>query len=111
MTALKVLAEYGEQQDQAFEALADKALAESQDTAVYQVSLSDVSAVLGRYLSGSLAEDDLEDWAMLLDTREEFDCSVVEDYIYALNNPSLMGGISQSTVSTMADLVREQLTG
>ena len=67
--------------------------------------------MLDRYLSGSLTEDDLEDWAMLLDSRDEFDCSMVEDYIYALNNPDLMGGISHGAIATMADLVREQLTG
>ncbi|MBN3561084.1 hypothetical protein [Aliamphritea spongicola] len=106
LAALQVLAVYGEQQDQAFEALID-----SQDGALHLVSLKDVYTVLDRYLSGSLTEDDLEDWAMLLDSRDEFDCSTVEDYIYALNNPDLMGGISHSAIATMADLVREQLTG
>lgn len=107
---------YGEQQEQAFEALADqaltdKALADNQDGAVYPVSLKDVHTVLGRYLSGSLDGDDLEDWAMLLESRDEFDCSTVEDYLYALNNPDLMGGISHGAITAMADLVREQLTG
>lgn len=102
--ALQILAVSGQEQDQAYAVLAD-----SDGSGLIQVSLVHVNSVLSRFVAGDIDQDALEDWAMLLDARDEFDCNAVEDYIYALNNSELMGGLSQSTVSTMAELLKQQL--
>ena len=102
--ALQILAESGSEREKAYAVLAD-----SDGTDSIKISLIHVNRVLTQFVTGEIDQDDLEDWAMLLDARDEFECNVVEDYLYALNNPELMGGISHTTVSAMAELLKQQL--
>ncbi len=104
--ALDVLARCGRGQDDAFHVLAGN---DSQE--VLPVTPEHVASVLMRFAAGEISQDDLEDWAMLLEARDEFDCGSVEDYLYALNNPELMGGISIQTVASMAELLQDQIAG
>ena len=58
------------------------------------VSTSDVSAVLQAFIGGAVASNFVEEWAEVLESREDvhFD-PVVENAIYILANPALEGAL------------------
>ncbi|KJY89977.1 hypothetical protein CWB89_12795 [Pseudoalteromonas piscicida] len=70
------------------------------------ISKATLSVVLAKYLSGEIDEDDLENWAGFVELRDEIDCTLIEDYLYALNNPELMGGINLDSIGNMLKLIK-----
>ncbi|ASD69703.1 hypothetical protein [Pseudoalteromonas piscicida] len=72
------------------------------------ISKAMLNVVLAKYLSGEIDEDDLESWAGFVELRDEVDCTLVEDYLYALNNPELMGGINLDSIGNMMKLIKTQ---
>lgn len=104
--ALTEIIRFGDQREQAFAVLTGSS--ETEEAAV--VTSADVLRVLQRYLTAELDDDDLEEWAMLLECREEIDCSAIEDYLYALSNPELMGGINSASISRMVALLEDEVS-
>ena len=70
-------------------------------------SVSVLVGVLKQYVAGRISADDLEEWAIFIECRDDIEYSAIEDYVYALSNPSLMGEISQAKVAQMIDLLEE----
>ena len=113
--ALRELAMYGSQRETALDLLLD-----SDGTETVRLELSHLQQMLRRCIKQELSISDLEDWAMLMEARDEFDAEQIEDYLYALNNPGLMAGadvsadpaksgLSQQAVERMYSLVKAQL--
>lgn len=61
--------------------------------------------VLTKYTSGELSADDLEEWAGFIELSDDIDHSAIEDYLYALSNPELMGEITIDKALQMIDLL------
>ena len=104
MNKQQALVEYvcfGEQRQQALNILIN-------DTESVSISLTKVmlASVLQKFKSGAIDADALEQWAAFVDLREEILCEEVEDYLYALNNAELMGGISSESVAKMLALLQ-----
>lgn len=102
--ALKEIIRFGIQRDDAFAVL----LESDKPELTVAVTGADLLDVLQRYLISELDLDDLEEWAMLLECREEIDSSAIEDYLYALSNPELMGGINSASISKMVALLQAE---
>ncbi len=63
--------------------------------------------VLSKYVSGAICSDDLEEWAGFIEMSDDIDHSAIEDYLYALSNPELMGEITVDKASQMIELLSE----
>lgn len=66
-----------------------------------------LAAVLQLYLAGTIADDDLADWAHVVELRHDIDSGAVEGFIYALANAEQMGGISTASVLRMLALLTD----
>ena len=71
------------------------------------VTKQHLAEVLNRYIIGDICTDDLEEWAMFVECRDDIDHSAIEDYIYALSNPTLMGDIDKDKVVQMVQLLTD----
>lgn len=47
--------------------------------------------VLNKYLEQVVDDDDLEQWANLINFRDDIDGETIEDWLYALGNQEMMG--------------------
>lgn len=63
--------------------------------------------VLRKYVSGAISADDLEEWAGFIELTDDIDHSVIEDYLYALSNPELMGEITIDKALQMIELLSD----
>lgn len=61
--------------------------------------------MLNKYISDSISDHDLEEWANFVECRDDIDYSKVEGYIYALANPELMGEITQCKIVKMLQVL------
>mgnify|MGYP003885531725 CR=1 FL=1 len=52
-----------------------------------------------------ISVDDLEEWAGFIEFCDDIDATAIEDYLYALSNPELMGEISKEKARQMIDLL------
>lgn len=74
------------------------------------ISSNQVKNIIERYLSGVLSNRELEEWANLIECREDIDFeesnrNEIEYIIYSLSNPELEGDISvESCKSLLATL-------
>jgi hypothetical protein len=53
------------------------------------------SAILKRYLAGDLSASDVENWANLVESRDDIDYSAYSEEIHVLANPVLEGPITR----------------
>lgn len=103
--ALKQIISFGPDLDEAYSVVLSHPL--SRDNEVVVASRQSLAVVLRKYLADEIAVDDLEEWTMFVDCRDDVDCSPIEDYVYALTNPELMGDISKEKAAAMVELLAE----
>ncbi|WDE11745.1 hypothetical protein [Thalassomonas haliotis] len=67
------------------------------------VSGTDIKRVLQLYLDGECTAKELEDWANLIECREdlEFEEELIEEIIYKLSNPVLEGEVTIESCSKL----------
>lgn len=92
---------FGEYREQAFSALASQGLAGYDTRDLLEISDSILIGVLQKFISGCISADDLEEWAIFVECRDDINCDKNEGYIYALANPELMGEITTKNISKM----------
>lgn len=93
---------FGKYREQAFTDLAKFSFVFTDDNGgLVEISDSILAAVLQKFISGCISEDDLEEWANFVECRDDISCDKNEDYIYALANPELMGEITIENISKM----------
>lgn len=64
-------------------------------------------AVLDKFLTNTLDEDELEQWALFVSHNQNIDATQFEDYLLALTEPDLMGGITHENISKMYRLLNK----
>ena len=72
---------------------------------LYEVTKSDLAAVLKMYLSDNLSNDELEEWANFIECRDDLNYEAIEGYIYALANPYLDDEITIAKAAKMLELL------
>lgn len=75
------------------------------DVEYFVVSKEIMKNALDLYLKGQLSAEDIEDWANFIECREDLDYEQVEDYIYYLANPVLVGEINKPKITKMVELL------
>ncbi len=103
--SLNQIISFGERREQAYSCLVGDSL--ESVCAQVVVTKEQLTEVLNRYILGDIRTDDLEEWAMFVECRDDIDHSAIDDYIYALSNPALMGEIDKDKIAQMAQLLRE----
>lgn len=103
--SLSQIINFGEHREQAYSCL----VSGSRESVYEQIGVTkqQLIEVLNKYIAGDINTDDLEEWAMFVECRDDIDHSAIEDYIYALSNPSLMGEIDQAKAVLMAQLLTD----
>ncbi|WP_292955441.1 hypothetical protein [Neptuniibacter sp. UBA847] len=104
--ALEQILSFGQKREEAYAVLL--CLVEDAQSELVVVSNRLLSDVLKKYLDDVISSDDLEEWANFIECREDVDYSEIEDYVYALSNPELMGNIDKDKVVTMLKLLNEK---
>ncbi|WP_028471016.1 hypothetical protein [Neptunomonas japonica] len=93
---------FGKYREQAFTELAKFGFVFTDDNDDFvEISDSILAAVLQKFISGCISEDDLEEWANFIECRDDINCEKNEGYIYALANPELMGAITTKNIHKM----------
>ncbi|UTW01992.1 hypothetical protein KDX31_11535 [Amphritea atlantica] len=101
--SLSEIISFGECREQAYSCLMEGSPEHAYEKVI--VTKQQLIEVLNRYVVGDICIDDLEEWAMFVECRDDIDHSAIEDYIYALSNPSLMGEIDKDKIVQMAQLL------
>ncbi len=91
---------FGEFKEQAFSVLSKCGMGHQDDDLV-EVSDAILATVLQKFISGSISEDELEEWALFIECRDDINSDKNEGYIYALANPELMGAITIEKIHKM----------
>ena len=101
--SLRQIISFGQYREEAFDSLFNDPTDPESESVIASVEM--LHAVLQKFIQGTISTDDLEEWAMFVEFRDDIDHSSIEDYIYALSNPDLMGGIDKDKVVQMARLL------
>ena len=62
--------------------------------------------VLNLYLNQKITDEDLSVWAAFLECNDEINCTLIEDFIFALANNEMIGGINNNSISLMLTLCK-----
>ncbi|WP_432473054.1 hypothetical protein [Amphritea sp. HPY] len=103
--SLSQIISFGPHREEAFDRLFDHSTGSEFELVIASQEL--LLGVLQKYIAGTISTDDLEEWAMFVECRDDIDHSAIEDYVYALANPDLMGDIDMETITRMAELLNE----
>lgn len=99
--ALEQIVTFGTDIDKAYSELVKYSY--DSDIEYFSVSPLILLQVLELYLTEQITVDDLEDWANFIECRDDLDYEEIEDYIYSLANPILVGEINQSRIAKMVE--------
>ncbi len=105
--ALHQIITFGKQRDKAFTKLVN--FSYDSDIEHFALEHKILADVLAMYINCSISGDDLEEWANFVECRDDINYLAVEDYIYALANPEIMGDISQTKINQMLIVLKEHL--
>ncbi len=103
--SLKHILHFGKDKEEAYAVLLNYPM-EARSTLVV-ASKQLLADVLQMNLDNEISFDDLEEWATFIECRDDIDCTQIEDYVYALANPELMGTIDKEKITQMLSLVSD----
>ncbi|MFY8274760.1 hypothetical protein AAEU32_11615 [Pseudoalteromonas sp. SSDWG2] len=101
--ALEQIVTFGNQKDEAYGELIK--FGYDAGKAYFVVTKAVLAKILHMYLAQQISSDELEMWANFIECRDDIDYEIVEDFIYSLANPSLMGEITHETIAKMVTLL------
>lgn len=101
--ALKQIIRFGDERELAYSALATFPL--DGQVELVKVTKDDLVYVLHKFLLKEITADDLELWANFIECRDDLNYAEIEDYIYALANPVLVGEIDGIKINKMVRLL------
>jgi hypothetical protein len=101
--ALKQIVRFGDKREIAYSALASFPF--DSEVELVKVTKEDLANVLNKFLLNEITADDLELWANFIECRDDLNYAEIEDYIYALANPVLVGEIDMIKIIKMAQLL------
>lgn len=76
------------------------------DEDLVQLSRQHVEAVLSRYLLGEISLKEIEDWANIIECREDIDYEEVADVLHVLANPAITTELTDSVVTQLTEELR-----
>lgn len=100
-------ADFSADQPRIDQALLQLVRADAPPEAMVTLTAATLAAVLQLYLAGTIADDDVADWAHVVELRHDIDSSAVEGFVYALANAEQMGGINTASVLRMLALLTD----
>ncbi|MGE6451160.1 hypothetical protein ACQKC5_02015 [Shewanella baltica] len=101
--ALEQIVRFGDKREFAYSALASFPF--DSEVELVKVTKQDLAKALNKFLSNEITADDLELWANFIEFRDDLNYSEIEDYIYALANPILVGELDIIKINKMAKLL------
>ena len=101
--ALRQIIRFGEQRELAYAALASFPF--DCDVALLEVNKLDLTLALNKFLVNEISADDLEMWANFIECRDDLNYETIEEFIYALANPYLVGEFDLIKIKKMVRLV------
>lgn len=107
--ALKQIVRFGEKTEFAYSALASFPF--DSEVELVKVTKEDLAYVLNKFLLNEITADELELWANFIECRADLNYSVIEDYIYTLANPILVGDINIIKINKMVQLLNASSQG
>ena len=66
-----------------------------------------LESVLSRYLAGELSASSLEEWANLIEGRDDINYEKFVDRIHVLANPVITEELSSESAKTMLEMLRD----
>ncbi|MBE0362937.1 hypothetical protein PULV_a0538 [Pseudoalteromonas ulvae UL12] len=96
-----------DQPDTAWRHLAD--FPRLEDAPAILVEKSMLLHVLELFYRNLIDEDALTDWADLISHSDEIEGRSIDDYLYALANPELMGGLTQDSVGKIIMILQSEV--
>lgn len=106
--AIYQIMSFGPERDNAFSIYLN-AESSAPDTP-FIVTKSLLVQVLNKYLTHEIDDDDLEQWANLINFRDDINGDAIEDWLYALGNQEMMGnnGNKKANIERMLALLNHQ---
>ncbi|PAJ74962.1 hypothetical protein CJF42_07765 [Pseudoalteromonas sp. NBT06-2] len=101
--ALLAIIQFSTNKDEAFSQLAQYPK-ESETKLVHVTPLMLINNIK-LYTQNLITSDDLEFWANFIEIREDINFNNVEDEIYALSNPDLMGEITVTKMNRLISIL------
>jgi len=100
-------ADFSADQPRIDQALLQLVRANTPPEAMVTLTAATLAAVLQLYLAGTISDDDVADWAHVVELRHDIDSSAVEGFVYALANAEQMGGLNTASVQRMLALLTD----
>ncbi|ATD01403.1 MULTISPECIES: hypothetical protein [Pseudoalteromonas] len=101
--ALNQLITYGSDINNAYRVLAQQTQQKILPLKVYKQHLKHA---LNLYISAQIDDDDLTLWATVLINQTAIDTNEIDDFLFALTNDDMMGGISPASIKKMYSLIK-----
>ncbi|KIO37614.1 hypothetical protein [Shewanella sp. cp20] len=101
--ALEQIVTFGTDRENAYSALAKYGF--DSEVEYFVVSKSVLESVLTMYLTDQITADELEQWANFVECRADLNYEAIEDYIYAIANPYLVGEINKDKMRKMVQVL------
>jgi hypothetical protein len=101
--ALRQIISFGEQRELAYAVLVSFPF--DCEVELLEVKKLDLAFVLNKLLTNEITTDDLEMWANFIECREDLNYEEIEDYIYALANPELVGELDLIKIKKMVQFI------
>ncbi len=101
--SLKQILHFGINREEAYSVLLSYPIGDENSLVVASKQL--LAEVLQMNLDNKISFDDLEEWATFIECRDDINYTQIEDFVYALANPELMGSIDKEKITKMIDLL------
>ena len=67
---------------------------------IVKIDIQSMIFVLTKYIKGDISTDELEEWANLVECRDDIEIpSVIQEFIFELANPEINGDITKKNVN------------
>ena len=73
---------------------------------ILKIDTQSMIFVLTKYIKGDMSTDELEEWANLVECRDDIEIpSVIQEFIFELANPEINGDITKKKVNDFIDIL------
>lgn len=76
------------------------------DEELIQMERQHIVVALQRYISGEISSEDIEDWANLIECRDDVNYAEVAEVLHILATPAITHKLTPSVAASLADKLR-----
>lgn len=76
------------------------------DEELIQMERRHIAVVLQKYISGEISSEEIEDWANLIEGRDDVDYAEVAEILHILANPAITHQLTPSVAASLVDKLR-----